>query len=95
VTRSAILNGLRTVSGEDLGECLEAMGQAGTIERRTMPGTTRPTEQWRLVREETLFGPSEYSDYLPSGCLNDPNTPNTPNGHHAPESMAEGEEALV
>ncbi len=94
VARTAILDGLRNVSAEELTHTLASMEGDGTVERRTLGGVTKSTEQWRLTELATPFGASDYSDY-PSIDPLYPEYPEAPNGHDAAANVWLGEEALI
>jgi hypothetical protein len=80
VNRTTILDDLRTVLGADLSAVLATMEVAGDIERRTIPGTTKSTEQWRLTTSASSFGDSEYSGYSPLAAEYT-EKPEPPNGY--------------
>jgi hypothetical protein len=88
-SRTEIVNGLRTVKSEDLTEMLELMRDAGVIEQRRVPGNTKTAEHWRLVRSDTAFGDSDYSDYSGTTVEKSEHT-EYPNGH-VPDASQFGE----
>lgn len=94
VSRSDILNRLRTVPADELTAALDSLRDAGSVERRTVAGATKRTEQWRLQHRNDSFGDSDYSEHgrgdapaalaVPVGAGESPNTPNSESGGAAP-----------
>jgi hypothetical protein len=80
VNRTVVLDGLRTISAEELNTIRDTMVARGTIEVRKIPGVRKPTEQWRLKSPSPPFGDSGSSGYF-AGVPIKPEYSETPNGH--------------
>jgi hypothetical protein len=86
VSRSDLLRRLGNVKTDDLSAALAGMTDAGAVEKRVNPTTTKPSEEWRLTPEPHHDYGSKYSNYSHYSPQDAPepeessNTSNTSNG---------------
>jgi hypothetical protein len=62
VSRSTLLNKLRTVSAMALSATLAALKESARVECRVVPGPTKPTEEWRLDRSFEISDSDDSED---------------------------------
>jgi hypothetical protein len=63
VSRSDLLRRLGNVKTDDLTAALTGATDAGIVEKRINPTTTKPSEEWRLTPESDHDNGSKYSNY--------------------------------
>lgn len=85
IRRAVLLNSLGNVSTDDLSAALTELAEQGRIERRPVPTSTKPAEEWR-IKAQSPFEDSCYSKNLSYSSRPSGDSSNSSNsGNNSPE----------